>query len=79
MVGQEVRIRIWDDNPPFWDDAGFMLSLARTGDTFIVEEQTEEGYYALQNVRGYIWRSIDLIPVNDKDPNYLFKMKNMPQ
>jgi hypothetical protein len=76
MIGEEVHIRIWDENPSFWDHDGFMMSLAKAGDTYTVIDKTEEGYYILDHVEDYIWRSVDLIPVNRSNPNYLFKLKN---
>jgi len=81
MIGKEVHIRIWKENPSFWDSGEFMMSLAEAGDTYTVIDETEEGYYILDHLGDYVWRSIDLIPVetDTNDPNYLFKLKREPR
>lgn len=84
-IGDLVVARVWDDNPDFWDSDGIMMSLARSGEVLKIVAKDSRTHYRVDyanpcaevcyNIDWFTWRSIDLIPYKEEDPNFLFRRK----
>ena len=83
-----VTLRVWEDNPGFWDDDGDMLHAAQLGGVYMIAEKLTSTTYKVipidvpedaPNITYFTWRSIDLLPLEGKDilnnPNYIFRRK----